>query len=50
MAYPQAIATFPRAAFDYVWVIQQPDEAADYRGLQPVWRSGRSTLYRVTTE
>jgi len=50
MAYPLAIATFPRAAFDYVWVIQQPNEAADYRGLQPVWRSGRSTLYRVTKE
>jgi hypothetical protein len=50
MAYPLAIATFPRAAFDYVWVIQQPDESADFRGLQPVWRSGRSALYRVTTE
>ncbi len=50
MAYPQAIATFPRGAFDYVWVIQQPDEAADFRGLQPVWRDGRSALYRVTTE
>ncbi len=50
LAYPLAIATFPRAAFDYVWVIQQPDEAADDRGLQPVWRSGRSALYRVTTE
>lgn len=50
MAYPQAIATFPRQAFDYVWVIQQPDEAADDRGLQPVWRSGRSALYRVTRE
>jgi len=50
MAYPLAIATFPRKAFDYVWVIQQPNEAADYRGLQPVWQSGRSALYRVTTE
>jgi len=50
MAYPQAISTFPRAAFDYVWVIQQPTEAADFRGLQPVWQSGRSALYRVTTE
>ena len=49
-AYPLAIATFPRQAFDYVWVIQQPDEAADDRGLQPVWRSGRSALYRVTRE
>jgi hypothetical protein len=50
MAYPQAIGTFPRQAFDYVWVIQQQNEAADYRGLQPVWQSGRSALYRVTTE
>lgn len=50
MAFPRALATFPRTAFDYVWVIQQPDEAADFRGLQPVWRSGRSALYRITTE
>lgn len=49
-AFPRAIASFPRGAFDYVWVIQQPDESADDRGLQPVWRSGRSVLYRVTTE
>ncbi len=49
-AYPLAISTFPRAAFDYVWVIQQPDEAADDRHLTPVWRAGRSVLYRVTTE
>lgn len=50
MAYSRAIAAFPRAAFDFVWVIQQPREAADERGLKRVWQSGRSTLYRVTTE
>lgn len=48
--FARALATFPRAAFDYVWVIQQPDEAANFNGLQPVWRDGRSALYRVTTE
>lgn len=50
MALSRAIASFPRAAFDFVWIIQQPDEAADFQGLRPVWRSGRSALYRVTTE
>lgn len=50
MAFPRAMATFPRAAFDYVWVIQQPREAADFSGLRLVWRKGHSALYRVTTE
>ena len=40
---------FPRAAFDYVWVIRPP---APYdpllnRGLVPIWRNGRDTLFRV---
>ena len=44
----QALATFPREGFDYVWLIQPP--AYDPRltqGLQPIWRSGHSVLYRV---
>jgi len=44
----QALRTFPRQAFDYVWLIRPPPyHAADARGLQPVWRSGDSVLYRV---
>lgn len=50
MGFKRAMASFPRAAFDYVWVIQQPREGADMGGLTPVWQSGRSALYRVTTE
>lgn len=48
-AFDQALAQFPRAAFDYVWVIQQPKGAYDMKGLEPVWRQGRSALYRVVT-
>ena len=43
-----ALASFPRDAFDYVWLIQPPRlrPGAD-AGLQPVWRNGASVLYRV---
>ena len=44
----EAMAHFPRDAFDFVWTIDPPpfDEAfAD--DLRPVWRNGRSVLYRV---
>ncbi len=41
---------FPRAAFDYVWVIDPPPyDPAAAAGLQPVWRSGTSVLYRVAS-
>ena len=43
-----SLARFPRKAFDYVWVISPP--AYDPRletGLIPVWRSGRSALFKV---
>jgi len=50
MAFPRAIATFPRGAFDYVWAIYQPKEKADLSGLTPVWRGEYSVLYRVTTK
>ena len=43
-----ALANFPRDAFDYVWLIQPPPYDANLtKGLQPVWRNGRSVLYRV---
>ena len=44
----QALARFPRAAFDYVWLIDPPQYDVNLtRGLQPVWRDGTSVLYRV---
>jgi hypothetical protein len=44
----QAIAQVPRDAFDYVWIINSPQvEEGLTKGLEPVWRSGRSTLFRV---
>jgi hypothetical protein len=45
----QALATFPRHAFDYVWTIDPPPfDPIVAAGLQPIWRDGPSVLYRVT--
>jgi len=44
----RSLVTFPRDAFDYVWVIRPP--AYDRRleqGLVPVWRDGTSVLFKV---
>ncbi len=46
-AFADAIAQFPRGAFDYVWIIQQPETPADMKELEPIWQNGRSALYRV---
>jgi hypothetical protein len=44
----EALATFPRHAFDYVWLIDPPPyDARLTKGLRPIWRSGTSVLYRV---
>lgn len=44
----QSLARFPRDAFDYVWLIQPPRyDPRLTQGLQPIWRSGTSILYRV---
>lgn len=44
----QALARFPRAGFDYVWLIDPPEyDVTLTRGLQPIWRDGTSVLYRV---
>ena len=44
----QALAGFPRDAFDFVWMIDPPPfDPALAAGLRPVWRNGRSVLYRV---
>jgi hypothetical protein len=43
-----ALSSFPRTGFDYVWLIQPPPyDPLLTTGLQPVWRSGPSVLYRV---
>jgi hypothetical protein len=43
-----SLARFPRARFDYVWLISPP--AYDRRleaGLIPVWRDGSSALFKI---
>ena len=43
-----SLATFPRDAFDYVWIIDPPAyDPSLTLGLIEVWRDGRSVLYRV---
>jgi hypothetical protein len=43
-----SLATFPRDAFDYVWIIDPPAyDPMLTAGLIEVWRDGRSVLYRV---
>ncbi|HZG09781.1 MAG TPA: hypothetical protein VEZ70_12445 [Allosphingosinicella sp.] len=46
----ESLRGFPRGAFDFAWVIDPPpyDPAAAV-GLEPVWRSGTSVLYRVAS-
>lgn len=42
------LANVPRAGFDYIWLINPPPYGAFLvRGLEPLWRSGTSVLYRV---
>lgn len=44
----ETLRQFPRASFDYVWLIDPP--AYDPRlttGMAPVWRDGSSVLYRI---
>lgn len=44
----QSLVVFPRDKFDYVWLISPPrPDPALLRGMQPVWQSGTSVLYRV---
>ena len=42
------MARFPRAAFDYVWLIRPPayDPSLNI-GLVEVWRDGSSVLFRI---
>jgi hypothetical protein len=43
-----ALQLIPRDAFDYVWLIDPPayDPVLTF-GMTPIWRNGRSVLYRV---
>ncbi len=44
----EAMAHFPRDAFDFVWTIDPPPfDPAFAADLRPIWRSGTSVLYRV---
>lgn len=47
--YPQALDALPRAAFDYVWLIDLPRRSWNsFPGLEPIWTGGTSgILYRV---
>lgn len=45
--FEQAIAGFPRAAFDYVWTIGFPPGRARAADLHLIWNNGGSALYRV---
>lgn len=42
-----ALATFPRAAFTHVWLIDAPTPPAALTGLTPVWRAGNSALFAI---
>ena len=44
----QALTSFPRQAFDYLWLIDPPPvRAGVLNGLEPIWSNGRSALYRI---
>jgi hypothetical protein len=44
----RSLAKFPRAAFDYVWLISPPPYDTKYtQDLTPIWRDGTSVLFRV---
>ena len=44
----KTLARFPRAAFDYVWMIAPPKfDPAGLKGLERKWTNGRDSLYRV---
>lgn len=48
MSLASALENFPRQAFDYLWVIHQPDGKYDFSGLVPLWQGGRSSLWKIS--
>ena len=48
LSLDQSLRDLPRGAFDYVWLIAPPRyDPRLTRGLEPIWRSGHSVLFRV---
>ncbi len=48
MTADEALTKLPRAAFDYVWLIDPPrHDARRTAGMMPVWRDGSDVLYRI---
>jgi hypothetical protein len=48
LSMDETLARLPRDGFDYVWLITPPTHDPKLtRGLQPVWRKGRSVLYKI---
>jgi hypothetical protein len=43
----QALERFPRAAFDYVWVIDPPAGTRVPADLVAIWKHGKDRLYRI---
>lgn len=44
----RSLAQFPRAGFDYVWLIDPPGhDERPTNDMTPVWRSGSNVLYRI---
>src|SRR3569623_878708 len=44
----RSLARFPRAAFDYVWLINPPPYDPKYtEDLTPIWRDGTSAVFKV---
>jgi hypothetical protein len=44
----KALSTFPRDAFDYVWLIEPPAYAQEnVRDMTRIWTNGQDMLYRV---
>jgi hypothetical protein len=44
----RSLAEVPRAAFDYLWLIQPPPfDRSRVAGLTQVWQDGSSALYRI---
>jgi hypothetical protein len=44
----ESLATFPRASFDYVWLVGPPPyDRSVTAGLVPIWRDGTSILFRI---
>jgi hypothetical protein len=47
----ETLASFPRDAFDYVWMIDIPRSRWPRDpGLEPLWQDGTGVVYRIRRE